>query len=168
MDEAFTELSGYRRIVDDVVIYENDPTVHTDHVRQFLQQCTEQKITLNPEKVGVHQKTGQLCNIHTVSTRLLHRWLYHLLPHPSKPQRSSCFFGLANQLSASTADLTNISTWHSIQCSKTGLINSTNFVLLWPQQTHMPMHRCQPPRFWISISVLTAGKGDVQNPQDWP
>ena len=50
MDEAFAELSGYRRIVDDVVIYENDPTVHTDHVRQFLQQCTEQKITLNPEK----------------------------------------------------------------------------------------------------------------------
>ena len=73
MDEAFTELSGYRRIVDDVVIYENDPTVHTDHVRQFLQQCTEQKITLNPEKVGVHQKTGQLCSIHTVGTRLLHR-----------------------------------------------------------------------------------------------
>ena len=37
MDEAFAGLSGYRCIVDDVVIYDNDPTLHTDHVRQFLQ-----------------------------------------------------------------------------------------------------------------------------------
>ena len=49
MYEAFTGLSGYRRIVDNVVIYDSDPALHTDNVRQFLQRCTEQKITLNPE-----------------------------------------------------------------------------------------------------------------------
>ena len=37
MDEAFTGLSRYRRIVDDVVIYDSDPSQHIDHVRQFLQ-----------------------------------------------------------------------------------------------------------------------------------
>ena len=32
MDEAFVGLTGYRRIVDDVVIYDSDTTQHTDHV----------------------------------------------------------------------------------------------------------------------------------------
>jgi len=41
MDEAFSGLSGYRRIVDDIVIYDQDPDKHTDHVRQFLQRCSE-------------------------------------------------------------------------------------------------------------------------------
>ena len=36
MDEAFTGLSGYRRIVDDVVIYDSDPSQHIDYVHQFL------------------------------------------------------------------------------------------------------------------------------------
>ena len=40
MDEAFTGLSGYCRIVDDVVIYDVKPAHHADHVRQFLQHCT--------------------------------------------------------------------------------------------------------------------------------
>lgn len=35
MDEAFAGLTVYRRIVDDVVIYDSDMTQHTDHVRQF-------------------------------------------------------------------------------------------------------------------------------------
>ena len=33
MDEAFAGLTGCRRIVDDVVIYDSDPAQHTDHVR---------------------------------------------------------------------------------------------------------------------------------------
>ena len=32
MDEAFAGLSGYRRVVDDVVIYDSDETKHTTHV----------------------------------------------------------------------------------------------------------------------------------------
>ena len=50
MDEAFAGLTGYRRIVDDVVIYDSDPAQHTDHVRQFLQRCAERKITLGRYK----------------------------------------------------------------------------------------------------------------------
>ena len=37
MDEAFAGLSGYRCVVDDVVIYDSDETKHATHVRQFLQ-----------------------------------------------------------------------------------------------------------------------------------
>ena len=46
LDEAFAGLTGYRCIVDDVVIYDSNPAQHTDHVRQFLQWCAERKITL--------------------------------------------------------------------------------------------------------------------------
>ena len=49
MDEAFARLSGYRRVVDDV-IYDDNPTHHANHVRQFLQRCANKNITLNPDK----------------------------------------------------------------------------------------------------------------------
>jgi hypothetical protein len=35
--QAFAGLSSYRRIVNDLVIYDSDETQHTDYVRQFLQ-----------------------------------------------------------------------------------------------------------------------------------
>ena len=50
MDDDFAGLTGYRRIVDNLVIYDSDPTQHTDHVRQFLQRCAERQITLNTDK----------------------------------------------------------------------------------------------------------------------
>lgn len=53
MDEAFAGLTGYRRIVDDVIIYDSDITEHTDHVRQFLQRCAEKHITLNVSKMEI-------------------------------------------------------------------------------------------------------------------
>ena len=39
LDEAFQSLHNYRRIVDDVVIYDNNETSHVTHVRQFLEMC---------------------------------------------------------------------------------------------------------------------------------
>ena len=50
MVEAFEGLSGFRRVVDDIVIYDKDETSHINHVRQFLQWCQERHITLNKEK----------------------------------------------------------------------------------------------------------------------
>jgi hypothetical protein len=50
MDEAIAGLTGYRRIVDDIVIYDSNERHHTNHVRQFLQRCVEKKITLNTDK----------------------------------------------------------------------------------------------------------------------
>ena len=50
MDEAFSGLTAYQRIVDDIFIYDNDKTQHAQLVRQFLQRCAEQRILLNPDK----------------------------------------------------------------------------------------------------------------------
>ena len=46
---------GYRRIVNDVVIYSDD-----DHVHKFLQRCAEWKISLNPEKFEYGQEQVKL------------------------------------------------------------------------------------------------------------
>ena len=39
--EAFTGLSGFCRIVDDIVIYDSNVEDHVAHVKQFLQRCVE-------------------------------------------------------------------------------------------------------------------------------
>ena len=39
MADAFEGLSGFRRIVDDIIIYDKDETSHIKHVQQFLQRC---------------------------------------------------------------------------------------------------------------------------------
>ena len=41
MDEAFEGLSGYHRIVDDVVIFDCYEAQHAHHVRQFFVRCAE-------------------------------------------------------------------------------------------------------------------------------
>ena len=70
MDEAFAGLTGYRRVVDDVVIYDSDPTQHMNHVRQFLQRCAERHITLNTDKWEFAQPQVTFCWLRTISTRL--------------------------------------------------------------------------------------------------
>ena len=50
MDEAFIGLLGFRRVVDDVVIYDQNKAEHVSHVRKFLQRCAEKNITLNRSK----------------------------------------------------------------------------------------------------------------------
>ena len=44
MAEALEGLSGYRRIVNDIVIYDKDPQQHVQHVKQFLERCRDRKI----------------------------------------------------------------------------------------------------------------------------
>lgn len=50
MDEAFAGLSGYRCVVDDVVIYDSDVAKNVAHVHQLLQRCAERMITLKRDK----------------------------------------------------------------------------------------------------------------------
>ena len=50
MAEAFEGLTGFRHIVDDIVIFDKDVQTHADHVKQFLQRCQDRQISLNREK----------------------------------------------------------------------------------------------------------------------
>ena len=50
MAEAFEVLTGFRHIVDDVIIYDKDIESHRDRVQQFLQRCQERQISINSDK----------------------------------------------------------------------------------------------------------------------
>ena len=112
MDEAFSGLTGYRWVVDDIVIYESDSTQHAKHVRQFLLRCAERRITLNQDKWEYAQprvtfagfnlsKDGY--SIDSAITDAIAKF-----PTPSNRTDLRAFFGLANQLAASTDSLVGL------------------------------------------------------------
>ena len=106
MTEAFKGLSGFRRVVDDFVIYDDNITDHIAHVKQFLQCCAEKRITLNIEKCRFFQTKL------TFAGFLLSEEGYQIDPHiteaiskypvPTSRTELQSFIGLVNQLSSST------------------------------------------------------------------
>ena len=112
MAEAFEGLTGFRRIVDDIVIYDQDEASHIDHVRQFLQRCCNQGISLNKDK-------WQLCQTCvTFAGFQLSRDGYRVdpsltdaiaeFPIPATRTELRSFFGLVNQLAACTDKIANL------------------------------------------------------------
>ena len=112
MAEALEGLSGYRRIVDDIVIHDKDPKQHVAHVKHFLQHRKEKQISINSEKWKFCQQ-----DITFVGFSLLSKG-YHLDPSISKAithfptpiNRSELrsFIGLVNQLSSGTKKITGL------------------------------------------------------------
>ena len=64
MVEALECLTGYCRIVDDIVIYDKDPQQHVQHVKQFLQQCKDKKISINRSKWQFCQSQVKFTGFH--------------------------------------------------------------------------------------------------------
>ena len=56
MDEAFHGLKNYRRIVDDVIIFDANESNHAANVRQFLQRCVNKGICLHKDKFKFCEK----------------------------------------------------------------------------------------------------------------
>jgi len=54
MTEAFNRLSGFRRVVDDFVIYDSNLSDYIAHAKQFLKRA-DQRIALNAEKCRFFQ-----------------------------------------------------------------------------------------------------------------
>ena len=109
MDEAFSGLFGYRRVVDDIVIYDQDPDKHADHVRQFLQRCSERGITLNRSKWVYAKPSVDFAGFtlsedgYQVATHITQA--IAAFPTPSSRTDLRSFIGLVNQLSSSTNNL---------------------------------------------------------------
>ena len=106
MDEAFAGLSGYRRIVDDVVIYDREEAVHRNHVRQFLQRCVDRRVTLNRGKCRFSQPEIKFAGFilsgegYRVDSSIVEALLK--FPTPTNRTDLRAFIGLVNQLSSST------------------------------------------------------------------
>ena len=56
MDSAFKGLSGFPRVVDDVVSFNNDGDEHVKHVSKSLTCCQEKGISLNRDKFKFGQQ----------------------------------------------------------------------------------------------------------------
>ena len=106
MDEAFAGLPGFRRVVDDVVIYDQD---RSQHVRQFLQRCAERNITLNLEVRSNHSGFAGFIlspdgyQIDPSITQAIAEF-----PTPGSRTDLRSFIGLVNQLSASTPKIATL------------------------------------------------------------
>ena len=106
MADAFQGLTGFRRIVDDIIIYDKDEATHKEHVRQFLKRCQDKKITLNREKCKFYQTEVAFAGFHlsTKGYRIDPAITNAITKFPSPTTRTDLksFFGLANQLAAGT------------------------------------------------------------------
>ena len=93
--EAFTGLSGFRRIVDDIVIYDSNVEDHVAHVKQFLQCCVE--LFQNQVTFAGFQLSVSGYQIDESITEAISKY-----PTPTSRTELRSFIGLVNQLSTST------------------------------------------------------------------
>ena len=50
IDEAFKGLTNYKRIVDDVIIFDDNESNRVNHVRHYVQRCADKGIFLPKNK----------------------------------------------------------------------------------------------------------------------
>ena len=106
MTEYLNRLSGFRRVVDDFVIYDSKLSDHIVHVKEFLKRCADQHIALNAEKCRFFQTkttfagfllSDQGYQVDPAITDAIARY-----PVPTNHRELRSFVGLVNQLSSST------------------------------------------------------------------
>ena len=83
---------------NDVVIFDKDEAQHASHVRQFLQRCSEKRITLNTEVdfAGFHLSADRYHVDNSIIAEI------SKFPTPTTRTDLRSFISLVNQLSAST------------------------------------------------------------------
>ena len=106
MTEAFAGLSGFRRIVDDIVIYDSNAADHLTHVKQFLQRCVDRNIALNIEKCKFFQTTVTFAGFQlSAEGYQIDQTITEAIPsYPTPTNRTDLrsFIRLVNQLTTST------------------------------------------------------------------
>ena len=100
MAEAFTGLTGFSRVVDDIIINDSDEHQHASHVRQFLQRCVDKHISLNLEKYKFHYLLQDLLYQYRVDHLITDA--ISQFPAPTNRTDLWSFFGLVNQISFTT------------------------------------------------------------------
>ena len=104
MDETFSGLDNYQKVVNDVLIFENDFDSHVARARQFLKRCKELKISLKREKFKFCQPSVIFAGyeISQDGYKLDPSVVKGDFPTPKTITDLRSFFGLVNQLSGSS------------------------------------------------------------------
>ena len=101
MDEALAGMKDFRKIVNDVIIFDQDEQEHVEHVRQIVQHCQRKNISLNREKFRFLQTevpfagfklTPEGYSINSDITAAISNF-----PTPGSRTDLRLFFGLTNQ-----------------------------------------------------------------------
>ena len=106
MGEAFSGLDNYRKVIDNVLIFDNDYDSHVARVRQFLKCCEELKISLKRKKFKFCQPSVTFAGFeisqdgYKLDPSLVKGISNFSTPKTITDLRS--FFGLVNQVSGSS------------------------------------------------------------------
>ena len=112
MDEAFEGLTGFRKVVDDVIIFSRTLSEHLQHVREFLSRCQERGISLNKEKLQLAQQSVKFAGF--IVSQQGYRPDPHLTkalseyPPPSNITELRGFVGLVNQVASFVDDVAEL------------------------------------------------------------
>lgn len=104
LDEAFEGLNGYRKVVDDVIIFSRTLEDHILDVRAFLTRCQEKGISLNLAKLQLAQRSVRFAGFivsqdgYHPDPQLTRAISEFPTPHNITDLRS--FFGLVNQVAS--------------------------------------------------------------------
>ena len=113
-DEALTGIKNMQKVVEDIIIFNDDLPSHIESVRQVLQRCAEHGITLNKKKFVFGVPETNYCGFkvskagYTPDDNLVSALRNFPTPTSKTDIRSLC--GLAQQFEAFTPRLTELLT----------------------------------------------------------
>ena len=101
-DQAFQGIKNLQKVVDDIILYDDNLETHLQNVKKFLQRCRENQITLNPRKCKVAQESvqfaGYIINSEGISADPNKVKTISNFPVPKNITDLRSFMGLVNQI----------------------------------------------------------------------
>ena len=112
-NQAISEHLNMQKVMDDVLLYDEDITEHYNNVKSFLDCCRTNSITLNPKKFCFGEKTvdfvGYKINEEGVSVDDNKIEAIRSYPTPRNVTDLKSFMGLINQLSNFSSSISRLS-----------------------------------------------------------
>ena len=112
-DEALKGIQNIVKVVEDILIFDNDLETHLSRVEEVLKRCREHGITLNKNKMKLAQSEVEFCGYrinkdgYTVSKHLVEA--LEKFPTPTKQTHVRSFLGLAQQFEAFSPKISELS-----------------------------------------------------------
>ena len=112
MDFVLQGISNVGKVVDDIVVYDNDMSAHIDRVRMILQKCRENQVTLSKSKFIFGRPEATYCGyilsqdgwrVDDAKVKAIKEF-----PVPRNKTDMRSFFGLFQQFSNFTTNLSKL------------------------------------------------------------
>ncbi len=158
-DEALMDLSQFRKVVDDILVYGKTKQDLLDHVLQVLERCREKSISLNPKKFkfGLQeiQYVGYIVGKDGIRTDNSKIEAIEKFPQPKNLTELRAFMGIVNQFSHFTSKIA------SAAVPLRDLMKPKN-IFIWTQEhtnafQELKTILCQPPvlaQFDLSLPIM--------------